>query len=269
MAEEVIPPCRFIYPYYENPSMLEHQVENWNRYAGELRSAVRVIVVDDCSEKHPAAPIMEHCKIPFRLFRVKERLPWNMHQARNIGAYEACKASENHWLFMSDIDIVLTPEMALTMLEGDLDPKCHYTFERAFPGTTERKTHPNTFLVKHAAFWQVNGYDLDLTGGYGGGYGGDGEFRRQLNVIAPCKHREDVVLIGYGRRQRDGAPLIPDADTTNYDRNEWQAKYRDAFNRKRKRGDMRSLNPIRARYEQVQLVRDALKAAAKEAADNA
>lgn len=233
--------------------MLEHQVENWNRFAGHLRASCRLILIDDCSQKYPAKPIMEHCKLPFRLFRVKERLPWNMHQARNIGAREACSPEENFWLFMSDIDIVLTPEMAYTMLEEDkLQKGYHYTFERTFaPDFTERKVHPNTFLVQHAAFWRVNGYDLDLTGGYGGGYGGDGEFRRQLSVVAPCIHREDVVLLGYGRRQRDGKPIIADADTTDLDRESWQKKYREAFNRKRITGDMRSINPIRVEYERI------------------
>ncbi|NJN00169.1 MAG: hypothetical protein HC793_00325 [Aquincola sp.] len=254
VSEPEITPCRLIYPYYENPTMLEMQVENWNRYAGELRSKVRLIVVDDCSEKYPAEPILRKCKIPKRLFRVSKRIPWNMHQARNIGALEACKRAENFWMFMSDIDIILTPEAALTMLTKTLDGHYHYTMERVFaPEFTERKVHPNTFLVKHAAYWMINGYDLDLTGGYGGGYGGDGEFRRQLSAICPARHMDDVVLVGYGRRQRNGVAAIADADTTNYDRDEWQKKYRDAFNRKRIRGDMRSTNPIRVDYAPVPL----------------
>ena len=48
-----IPPppltVRMIYPYYDNPKMLERQVENWNLYGGELRAAIRLIVVDDGS----------------------------------------------------------------------------------------------------------------------------------------------------------------------------------------------------------------------------
>ena len=128
-TQVAITPCRFIYPYYENPTMLEMQVENWNRYAGELRSSIRLIVVDDCSEKYPAEPILRKCKLPKRLFRVNKRIPWNMHQARNIGAVEACKAKENFWLFMSDIDIMLTPEAAMTMLTKNLDSGRHYTME--------------------------------------------------------------------------------------------------------------------------------------------
>ena len=58
---------RMIYPYYENPQMLERQVENWNRYAGDLRDAIRIILIDDGSKKYPAEPIFKHCKAPKRL----------------------------------------------------------------------------------------------------------------------------------------------------------------------------------------------------------
>ena len=86
---------RMIYPYYENPKMLERQVENWNRYAGELRGALRIILVDDGSTKYPAEPIFKHCKMPKKLYRVKEDIPWNQHGARNLGAKVACKADVN------------------------------------------------------------------------------------------------------------------------------------------------------------------------------
>lgn len=244
----MIHPCRLVYPYYNNPKMLELQIENWNRYSGELRDAIRIIVVDDCSKVSPV-PMLEKCKAPVHCYRILADWPWNMHQARNIGAKHASKRDENHWMFMSDIDIVLTPEMAYQMLSRELNPGRHYTMERTFaPDFVERKTHPNTFLVKYNTFWQVNGYDLDLTPIGGGGYGGDNQFMRQLAAIAPGVHLDDVVLIGYGRRTRDGEPVIPDADTTELDRNEWAEKYKRALERKKKTGDMRSVNPIRVNY---------------------
>jgi hypothetical protein len=159
----VITPCRLIYPYYNNPKMLQLQVENWSRFEGELRDAIRIIVVDDHSKVSPV-PILEQCKAPIHCYRLASDWPWNMHEARNIGAKVASKKDENFWMFMSDIDIVLTPEMAYTMLSYKLDPAKFYTMERTFaPDFKDRKVHPNTFLVKHNAFWQVNGYDLDLT----------------------------------------------------------------------------------------------------------
>lgn len=244
----MITPCRFIYPYYNNPKMLEMQVENWSRLEGELRDAIRIIVVDDHSKVSPV-PILEKCKANVHCYRLAADWPWNMHEARNIGAKQASKFLENYWLFMSDIDIMLTPEMAYTMLSRELNPGRHYTFERVFaPDMIARKVHPNTFLVKHNVFWQVNGYDLDLTPIGGGGYGGDNQFMRQIDAIAPRVHMEDVVLIGYGRRERNGEPTLPDADTRDLDREEWAAKYREALARKKKSGDMRSKSPIRTAY---------------------
>lgn len=245
----MLTPCRLVYPYFDNPSMLEHQVENWSRFEGELRDAIRIIVVDDHSSK-PALPIIEKCKAPCHVFRLNHRIPWNNHQCRNIGAKEA--GPNNTWMFMSDIDIVLTPEMAYTMLSQPLDAKKYYTFERTFaPDCEFRKTHVNTFLVKRGAFWQVNGYDLDLTPVGGGGYGGDNQFIRQLRGVVQEEHRDDVVLIGFGRSERDGEPVIKDADTTSLDRTEWHEKYKLALAAKKKSGDMRSINPIRTSYTRM------------------
>lgn len=245
----MIHPCRLVYPYFDNPQMLKHQVENWNRFEGELRDAVRIIVIDDHSKKDPV-PILEKCKAPVLCYRLDQRWPWNQHQCRNIGAKVAGK--DDMWLFMSDIDIVLTPEMAYTMLTHPLDPGCYYTMERTFfPEFQERKVHPNTFLVKRGAYWQVNGYDLDLIPIGGGGYGGDTQFTKQLANLVRHVHLDDVVLVGYGRRTREGVPALADADTVSLDRAEWHAKYVEALKRKKKSGDMRSVNPIRTGYKRT------------------
>lgn len=243
-----LPQCRLIVPYFDNPEMLKLQVENWSRFEGELRSAVRIIVVDDHSKQDPV-PILEKCKATVHCYRINVKWPFNMHEARNIGAKQACKKAENMWLFMTDMDIMVTPEVMYSLLSRELDPAKHYTFNRVFaPEFMHYKRHPNTFLVKHAAFWQVNGYDLDLAPIGGGGYGGDTQFTRQLRVLVPEVYLDDVCLIGYGRRERDGQAAIKDADTTQYDRNEWHERYVDALNRKKKLGDMRSVQPIRSGY---------------------
>jgi hypothetical protein len=141
--------------------------------------------------------------------------------------------------------------MAYTMMDRRLDSACHYTFERTFaPDFTERKVHPNTYLVRRNAFWQVNGYDLDLTPIGGGGYGGDNQFMRQLKVIVPEVHLEDVLLIGFGRRHREGEPIIPDADT-DLDRAAWSERYQKALHKKKKSGDLRSRDPIRTEYVRI------------------
>lgn len=234
---------RMIYPYYNNPKMLERQVENWNRYAGELRDHVRVLLIDDGSQKYPAYPIFKECKIPKRLFRVMKDIPWNQHGARNLGARKACTTDENMWMFMSDMDVLLTAEAAYDLFTRVLDPRFHYTFERAFlPDLQRRKVHCNSFLVKHAAYWAINGYDED----YCGTYGGDGPFLRQLQIVAPNKHLDDVTLLGV---ERD---YIEDANTDlPRKQGAFGEEYRKRFDAKRRSGDERSKSVIRFPWEEV------------------
>lgn len=256
----MITPCKYVYPYFDNPRMLEFQVANWNRYDAELRAAIEIIVVDDHSSK-PALPILQQCELPVRAYRLAERFPWNMHECRNIGAREACAAAENAWLFMCDIDTVLDADMARTMLERTLDPGSYYTMDFvSHSDPTARGRTKNMFLVKHAAFWQVNGYDLDLTPVGGGGYGGARQFTKQLKHVVSHVHLDDVVLVEYQGRRRDaagkkmqgpGSRLIEDASTEGLDREEWYLRYKAALKRKQQSGDRRPLNPIRTAYDRV------------------
>jgi hypothetical protein len=136
--------------------------------------------------------------------------------------------------------------MAYTLLTKDLNPLHYYTFERAFAPdfkNEDRKYHCNTFLVRRSAYWAVGGYDED----YCGTYGGDGPFLRQLNIVAPREHLNDIVLLGFPET------VIPDANTREWGRKEtqWQKEYRKKFDAKRKSGDERAKNPIRFEWERL------------------
>jgi glycosyltransferase involved in cell wall biosynthesis len=244
-----------IIPYYENPHMLRRQVDNWNNYSGNLGKSVEFIIIDDASPNHPAEPILQELRHKKRLYRVEENIPWGQHHARNIGAHEA----ETEWLFMSDMDIILTSSAAFEIInELNPDPRRYHTFSRKFIGNIrEPKYHCNTFLVRKENYWSINGYDCDFCGTYGG----DGEFLRQLNIIAPQLHHGDkekhlkpntelsgrkVTLWGYE------PDIIPDANTKDWNRyGDMKTKYREIFDAKRKAGDMRSKNPIRWDYKRV------------------
>ena len=244
-----------IYPYYENPDTLAKQVENWNSYGGDLGKACEFIIVDDASPNNQAEPIFKELRHSKRLYRVKENIQWAQHHARNIGAYEA----DSTWMFMSDMDIMLTPESAYEIM-SELNPSRRHThtFERKFVGNVrEPKYHCNTFLVTRDNYWSVNGYDCD----YCGTYGGDMRFMEQLYRIAPQLHHgpqekhlrpsteisgKTITLWGY---ERD---VIDDANTRDWDRDgEMKRKYREILSKKRKSGDERSKDPIRWEYERV------------------
>jgi hypothetical protein len=237
-------PIKLIYPYYNNPQMLERQVENWNRIAGDLRKHISIVLVDDCSSA-PALDIFSQCNIKDKtLLRFTSPGLWTMHEARNLGVFHGTK--DDGWLLLSDIDLMITPEALWKLQEKNLRTHGHYTFERVMlPDLTPYKYHCNSYLLRRAHFARINGYDVDFCGLYGGGYGGDGEFARQLSVIAPRLHLKDVALIGVPKE------VVPDANTQEWSRDEWKLKYRAVFDAKRKRGDMRSKNPVRRPWERL------------------
>jgi hypothetical protein len=253
-----IAPCILIYAYFENPNMLQFHVENWNQFGEDLRGAIEIIIVDDHSPT-PALPIVEKCTLPLRCYRLEERFPWNQHQCRNIGAKEAALDGKDRWLFMSDLDIVLPAAEARRMLTKDLDATAYYTMERKLFGESD-KPNPNTFLVRHSAFWKVNGYDLDLIPIGGGGYGSAREFRKRIRKVVRHEHMDDVVLAGYSWRHRDAFDRklidsewrwIEDCDTASLDREAWRVPYEEALARKNRSGDRGSVNPIRTTYTRV------------------
>jgi len=232
-----------IYPYYENPKMLERQVENWNRFGGELRQNVRIIVIDDGSPNNPALPILKECKAKVSLYRVKENIPWNQHGARNLGAKVV--TDPNMWLYMSDMDLIMTPEVMFDLMSKELSEKNYYTFERRFLpdlNPEDNKYHCNTFMVKQKHYWAIGGYDED----YCGTYGGDGPFLRQLSVIAPRHHLNDITI--YGVRET----VIDDANTREWERTgPFKEEYRRRFDAKRRTGNEKSINPIRFGWEKL------------------
>lgn len=237
-----------IYPYYNNPSMLTNQISTWNQYPDDVALRTRVVVVDDHSD-FPAAQLLKRCRLTTFCYRLSERHPWNQHECRNIGAREA--SNDDCWMFMSDMDIELRADQAQKLFRKDLDPARHYTMERVFAASGERKVHCNTFLTRRCAFWRAGGYDIDLNPVGGGGYGGDGEFIGRLSADCPAKHLSDVMLVGYGRASKVGRPAIPDADTIDLDREEWHAKYVQALARKKASGRKLPDRPIRTPYERV------------------
>lgn len=234
-------PFKLVIPYYENPGMLVRQIAVWNLYAGALREAVQVILVDDGSPRFPAAEVIAAypCKLKLRLWRIAENIPWNQHGARNLGAKVA---GEGGWLLMTDIDHLLMPDQALCLAEKALDPARHYTFARtSLPELAPYKPHPNSFLVTRAAYWEVGGYDED----YCGSYGGDGRFTSQLSALVP----EEALHVKLVRVPRE---VQPDASTTEWPRTgELKDRFRSLFEAKRAAGDEKARNPLRFTWERV------------------
>lgn len=227
-----------IYPYYENPKMLNLQIQNWDSFSEQLKQKVRIVLIDDGSRRTPAYSVLKNHKTDVKLYRINENIPWNQHGARNLGAFVSC---ENDWLFMSDIDIVLSAETAEKLFSSNLNSLCHYTFERHWyiNGALGRKVHENTFLVKRNLYWKTGGYDED----YCGVYGGDEPFLHSLRKVAPRLHRKDIVLDGYTRR------TVVDACTTDWDRS--LGRFLSIYKTKVSTNNIIPVNPLRFTWERI------------------
>lgn len=192
-----------IYPYYENPTMLGLHLTEWSqRYSAKVKSHSEVIIVDDCSARHPALPIINGMKgklgFPIRLFKINEKVMWNWIGARNIGAHVA----DDSWLFMSDMDLMLRAEdveqVVDLILTKQLKEDAFYLFDRIVaPDNRPYKAHPNTYLHARSLYWEIGGYDETFSGLYGC----DGMYRRMMlrQAMGGHKHLHGINVTYYPR----------------------------------------------------------------------
>jgi glycosyltransferase involved in cell wall biosynthesis len=197
-----------VYAYYENPSMLRFQLENWGSYYSR---GFQIIIVDDGSPNTPAAPILRAypIAIPVRCYRIEQNIPWNQDGARNLGMMQC----ETEWAHLLDMDLVLTPieaAKALHFQQNEAKPREYYMPARVNAAGQAIPPHPNSYLFRRADFWHMGGYDED----FAGCYGSDGNFRK----CARAEHREIQTaawhLVMYGRDE------INDASTRDFGRKE-------------------------------------------------
>jgi predicted glycosyltransferase involved in capsule biosynthesis len=202
------PLLTIIYAYYDNPQMFIRQQEEWMRYPFEVSGRVQFIIVDDCSPRWPAR-LNYHFEgwTDFRIYRMKQDIPWNMDACRNLAVSKATAK----WLFLSDMDHLLSVEAIVQIFKymGRLDIEKFYTFNRVdAPDLKPYKYHPNTYLMTKELYNKVGGYDET----FAGHYGTDGHFRRALLHHSKGVQRLPISIIRYPRE------VIPDASTTTLDR---------------------------------------------------
>lgn len=211
----------YVIPYYNNPLMLQQQIENFSTW-GRLLNRFRILIIDDGS----AIPAKADPEI--EIYRIEEDIPWNQHGARNLGAH-LCKG----WTIFADIDHVLDAKNVRRVLAHKASPSCFYRFiGRAGPCY-------NQFLMTTDLYWKAGGYDED----YCGHYGGDGEFNRHIKMFAEDA-LIDAQLLHVGRE------TIPDASTTGLVRD--TAAARAIRLKKEEAGDTYPRNPMRFTWHKVQ-----------------
>lgn len=171
----------FVYPYYCNSSFLVHQIRRWSEYPNDLKQHLSVIIVDDGSPgSHCAELILKSVRVPFpvRLFRIHVDIRWNWLAARNIAM-----ANAHGWCVATDMDHIIPPETAESLVRDIHDPKMIYRFSRAEHTGPMIHPHPNSWFMTREMFWKFGGYDEALSGYYGT----DGEARRRWVKTAPVR----------------------------------------------------------------------------------
>lgn len=231
-----------IMAYYENPGQLKRQYALLRSMPDVVKQNVRVIIVDDCSEKTPAHT--EKIGMPLNLYRIlPPKVKWNQDAARNIGAHHAI----TDWLLLCDMDHEIPEATWMRVVIRDLNPNAIYRFSRMSappPPLTELlpyKIHPNTWLLTKHQWENAGGYD-ERFAGY---YGTDADIRDRLSDAGPIIQLDDVII-------RIGREVQPDASTTQFARKS-PIDDREIRRIKTERNKLPNWRPVRFRfpYEKV------------------
>lgn len=234
-------------PYYNNPEMLGHHLENWEEYPDEVLERFRIIVVDDCSASEQCAyDVLKHAperlRKRIRLFYISKDIPWNQHGARNLGA----KMAEDGWLWMADMDrIVLYPFMRMAMAA----PLLHSPYasrgmdRRKYLSRVDPPKMTNQFFVPRHVYWEAGGYDE----WYCGTYGGDFEFIQEMErVSGPMVYLPGVYHFRYSRH-------VVEDSTTALDRDAYWIPHVQKAQEKKAAGKKLMVEPINFPWEEVSL----------------
>lgn len=224
--------------YYDNARMLQEHVANWNHYSDDVRSRVRVIVVDDGSREIAASDLLRDETITrsmsIQVYRIGRDIPWNQDGARNL-AMNHCRTD---WALMTDMDHVLPPGQAELLLKFSPSIGCYYLPARLVTSGDEIHPHPNTFLFNRCDFWNMGGYDEDFSGWYGS----DGNFRKCAKGYGLRETETSDFSLTVFRREE-----ISDASTRRYGRKDskYSVMNNPALVAKRRGPAYRAERPIR------------------------
>lgn len=176
----------------DSHDVVRKQLEHFNKILPG--KSVELILLDDGSDP----PIRCHIGPDFklRILQTNDDRPWSQPCARNFGASHA----KGDYLYMTDIDHILTEESVMEALEFTDDKM---VFDRKFAILDDnasicrehnilleygcpdhrleaKSSHANTFVMKRQIFEQLGGYDSSFCGKYGGD---DTDFNRRYGKL--------------------------------------------------------------------------------------
>lgn len=194
--DKMEPRLTIAYSYYEEPELLEKQIQLWEDYP----PGVEIFVTDDGSQKYPALDILKRTYFPYgpniQLWTVDEDIGFNSHGCRNLAA---TYAPTDPILFL-DMDITITPGDVGSLRRVSYKDGRMYLFNAyvrhrkqfsACPG------HINMFLTTKKTYWDAGGYDESFSGWHHG----DREFHDRLKKVATTNNSGITLTIERGGRQ--------------------------------------------------------------------
>lgn len=175
----------FLMLYYEEPSYLSHQVNEWLSWSKETRGRFKFLIIDDGSRPGLQAgellrPHLEliKSKIDVEVYRVDQDMCWNIAGARNLGAH-LCRTE---YFYLGDSDLLVSDGLAKYMLEKVQDSEntlqqdgirtLTYRFNRKRLDRDEFKIHPAVCIMSKSTYWYSGGADED-------GFFTSGKFRHK------------------------------------------------------------------------------------------
>jgi hypothetical protein len=178
-----------VFLYYDNPRMLEFQIDCWNLYSNALASGFRILLIDDGSPKIPATEIIKkkQCNFKIEVYRIIEDIDWNFSGARNLGCSMA-----TDWIYVSDIDTMLLPNEAVKFFDGAPLESNHFYMPKRVKYSDAQALRPAVvnLLFHKEKFLEIGGYDEDYAGHYGKE---EIDFFRRLRRVAQLVRRNDVL----------------------------------------------------------------------------
>jgi hypothetical protein len=145
-----------ICPWYQNISIVLHQLNVWNGFCGSLKHHTEFILVDDGS---PTLLPLPDVDLNLTLARIKQDIPWNQPGARNLGAH----LSAGEFIFFTDIDHEITQDALNKAVNKAKQPNKIYVFNRYFNGRPHYPP-PCSFIINRRMFGRIGGFDEDFSG---------------------------------------------------------------------------------------------------------
>jgi len=152
----------FIYPYYNNISVVKQLLDHYEYLPHELKKEFQFVLIDDCSDEILDYTYFNQFNLNLIVARIDNDIDWNQSGAHNLGSTLAT----GDWICMMDIDHHFKYPELESLLKLEKTEKDVFYFPRIYCKNILKEA-PNIYLINKKSFWSLGGYDEDFAGNYG------------------------------------------------------------------------------------------------------